>query len=163
MLRGNTWVTASDGENLLQYPWESLLLSICYSRARLRQLYYCDIATVPVKPASSNWSCYPWGYSPLLAGLLAWEKTEHLGKPHEMPFCPLVHAQDQTITESYFSIHNTITSISRNIGFLTNVIPSNQEKYPICYSSKLTPFPSQHGINLLCSRNPLNEFLIAAN
>lgn len=162
MLRGNTWVTASDGENLLQYPWESLLLSICYSRARLRQLYYCDIATVPVKSASSNWSCYPWGYSPLLAGLLAWEKTEHLGKPHEAILALWYMRRISPLQRAISAYTTQLRQYQETLDF-SPTYPSNQEKYPICYISKLTPFPSQHAINLLCSRNPLNEFLVAAN
>lgn len=38
--------------DLLQYPWELLLLSISDSRAMPRQMYYHNIATVLAKPAS---------------------------------------------------------------------------------------------------------------
>lgn len=40
--------------DLLQYPWELLLLSISDSRAMPRQMYYHNIATVLVKPASPD-------------------------------------------------------------------------------------------------------------
>lgn len=62
ILRGNFWVIVSDGDDLLQYPWESLLLFICDSRVRPRQLHFCNIATVPVKPASPDWSWHPSSY-----------------------------------------------------------------------------------------------------
>lgn len=52
--------------------------------------------------------------------------------------CPLVHAQDQPITEDHFSICDAIMSISRHSGFLSNIISSNQEKRPSSYSNKLT-------------------------
>lgn len=46
--------------DLLQYPWELLLLSISDSRAMPRQMYYHNIATVLAKPASPGWS---WHFS----------------------------------------------------------------------------------------------------
>lgn len=79
-------------------------------------MYYCNIATVPVKPASPDWSWQtlliplePFTPSSWVAGMGIDTAPGQavLGHP-----CPLVYTQAQPTTEGSFSICNTVVSVS---------------------------------------------------